>query len=104
EDGIRDDLVTGVQTCALPISQRSLYDVKCEGVISCVTSVFLTSRFNFPGKAHKKPPPVPSKTLLRTRSLKRVPQCRVLDPTTRWACKRRTQFWLPAGKTSVRQK
>src|SRR5258708_14338847 len=23
EDGIRDDLVTGVQTCALPISQRS---------------------------------------------------------------------------------
>src|SRR5258708_22060794 len=25
EDGIRDDLVTGVQTCALPISQR-VYD------------------------------------------------------------------------------
>src|SRR5205823_10438670 len=24
EDGIRDKLVTGVQTCALPISQRSL--------------------------------------------------------------------------------
>src|SRR5438552_19044839 len=23
EDGIRDDLVTGVQTCALPISQRN---------------------------------------------------------------------------------
>ena len=22
EDGIRDDLVTGVQTCALPISQK----------------------------------------------------------------------------------
>src|SRR5258708_11592093 len=24
EDGIRDDLVTGVQTCALPISEKSL--------------------------------------------------------------------------------
>src|SRR5258708_32787509 len=26
EDGIRDDLVTGVQTCALPISQASVTD------------------------------------------------------------------------------
>src|SRR5207244_9283716 len=25
EDGIRDDLVTGVQTCALPISRRAPY-------------------------------------------------------------------------------
>src|SRR5258708_25267859 len=25
EDGIRDDLVTGVQTCALPISMRSTF-------------------------------------------------------------------------------
>src|SRR5258708_10423709 len=25
EDGIRDDLVTGVQTCALPILKRALY-------------------------------------------------------------------------------
>src|SRR5258708_24928405 len=28
EDGIRDDLVTGVQTCALPILQRSIDDVQ----------------------------------------------------------------------------
>src|SRR5258708_31670674 len=27
EDGIRDDLVTGVQTCALPISDHALHDV-----------------------------------------------------------------------------
>ena len=26
EDGIRDDLVTGVQTCALPIYQNSVVD------------------------------------------------------------------------------
>src|SRR5258708_27517586 len=30
EDGIRDDLVTGVQTCALPISSRSQTDHLCE--------------------------------------------------------------------------
>src|SRR5258708_24977838 len=28
EDGIRDDLVTGVQTCALPISKRFLRAIK----------------------------------------------------------------------------
>ena len=28
EDGIRDDLVTGVQTCALPISQRKPGSIK----------------------------------------------------------------------------
>ena len=33
EDGIRDDLVTGVQTCALPISlpQRELVSIKSGG-------------------------------------------------------------------------
>src|SRR5207244_7258525 len=28
EDGIRDDLVTGVQTCALPISPQQIPDLK----------------------------------------------------------------------------
>ena len=31
EDGIRDDLVTGVQTCALPISQREMGSIKSGG-------------------------------------------------------------------------
>jgi hypothetical protein len=52
----------------------------------------------------KKPPPVPCLALLRTRIVRRVPQRRVLDPTTRWACKRRLLYWLPAGTPSVLQK
>src|SRR5258708_11780461 len=37
EDGIRDDLVTGVQTCALPISAKSLEEfVAAYGVRSLV--------------------------------------------------------------------
>src|SRR6267143_4204479 len=31
EDGIRDGTVTGVQTCALPISERALGDLKKQG-------------------------------------------------------------------------
>ena len=38
----------------------------------------------------KEPPPVPFPTLLRTRSKGWVPHARVLDPTTGWACKHRT--------------
>src|SRR5947208_3968349 len=30
EDGIRDDLVTGVQTCALPISRRQVGGEPCD--------------------------------------------------------------------------
>src|SRR5258708_14771479 len=33
EDGIRDDLVTGVQTCALPISGQSPGATPLEGVL-----------------------------------------------------------------------
>src|SRR5207244_9390623 len=36
EDGIRDDLVTGVQTCALPISWRS---VSTTGVVETLRQV-----------------------------------------------------------------
>src|SRR5207244_9002905 len=37
EDGIRDDLVTGVQTCALPIYQRRRHPVAraLHGRVSC---------------------------------------------------------------------
>jgi hypothetical protein len=41
-------------------------------------------------QAQKKPPPVPFPTLLRTRSKGWVPHARVLDPTTGWACKHRS--------------
>src|SRR3989441_10807958 len=34
EDGIRDKLVTGVQTCALPISYRSFYEQMSNGLLS----------------------------------------------------------------------
>src|SRR5207244_7360187 len=33
EDGIRDDLVTGVKTCALPISARIIRDQKADGIV-----------------------------------------------------------------------
>src|SRR5258708_19992340 len=45
EDGIRDDLVTGVQTCALPISIRDC-DTPCGGeqfdrpLVKCYKSAF----------------------------------------------------------------
>src|SRR5260363_429264 len=35
EDGIRDDLVTGVQTCALPISGRPYHRAKVPGLPLC---------------------------------------------------------------------
>src|SRR5258708_14687476 len=38
EDGIRDDLVTGVQTCALPIS--STFGMKCLVRWSCASARF----------------------------------------------------------------
>src|SRR5207244_4710755 len=38
EDGIRDDLVTGVQTCALPISERNLRPVTYQTMQSVATS------------------------------------------------------------------
>src|SRR2546425_8467339 len=34
EDGIRDKLVTGVQTCALPITYRSFYEQMSNGLLS----------------------------------------------------------------------
>src|SRR5438552_13757029 len=37
EDGIRDDLVTGVQTCALPISHESPF---------CTESIYARARSN----------------------------------------------------------
>src|SRR5258708_24498915 len=37
EDGIRDDLVTGVQTCALPILWRTLYYACCIRVVCCLS-------------------------------------------------------------------
>ena len=46
EDGIRDDLVTGVQTCALPIS-----------VFVHVTFVLLHVRFHFLSSSFKKHSP-----------------------------------------------
>src|SRR5260363_466919 len=38
EDGIRDDLVTGVQTCALPISRRRMRMRARQIVMSCYPS------------------------------------------------------------------
>src|SRR2546425_8131605 len=43
EDGIRDKLVTGVQTCALPISLK--YRISC-GSLSCPVRCFSTSCLN----------------------------------------------------------
>src|SRR5207244_6628933 len=36
EDGIRDDLVTGVQTCALPISRKKITPLSCAGRMNCL--------------------------------------------------------------------
>src|SRR3989441_6218221 len=45
EDGIRDKLVTGVQTCALPISERRTHDYERHGTTSLFAALNLkTSR------------------------------------------------------------
>src|SRR5438552_11700407 len=41
EDGIRDDLVTGVQTCALPISQRSEAPITVNLVLTVIGASLL---------------------------------------------------------------
>src|SRR5947208_3737771 len=49
EDGIRDDLVTGVQTCALPISSRCQISLHC-GIylfVVCGTELFQTHKRNW---------------------------------------------------------
>src|SRR5437660_8542295 len=38
EDGIRDGHVTGVQTCALPISSRGVCSRRCSATSRCRTS------------------------------------------------------------------
>src|SRR4051795_2896591 len=45
EDGIRDESVTGVQTCALPISRRSsdLRDESVTGVQTCALPILNSS-------------------------------------------------------------
>ena len=42
EDGIRDDLVTGVQTCALPILLQAYYVFS----ISVIVSLYFTAHLN----------------------------------------------------------
>src|SRR5438552_498385 len=50
EDGIRDDLVTGVQTCALPIS--SLFDWRKGGLgVNLTNDYFVSSGLGFPDTA-----------------------------------------------------
>src|SRR5207244_9190230 len=60
EDGIRDDLVTGVQTCALPISSRSVYLDLCGGSINL--KQFIRGELDFQG----------SKVLVQTFKLARA--------------------------------
>lgn len=55
-------------------------------------------------RGQKKTSTCAVQTLLRTRSVGWVPHARFLDPTTRWACKRRYRILAPAGTPSVRQK
>src|SRR5947208_7560673 len=47
EDGIRDDLVTGVQTCALPISSRRYFMVSVRGASSSSTPLLQGHQRNF---------------------------------------------------------
>src|SRR5258708_26172214 len=44
EDGMRDDLVTGVQTCALPISSLRVLIIKLLKIVLTVIAVFVALR------------------------------------------------------------
>src|SRR5258708_20034942 len=52
EDGIRDDLVTGVQTCALPISAQLM-----KQFAACLKEKLAQERPAAPGAASASPPP-----------------------------------------------
>src|SRR5947208_16736216 len=52
EDGIRDDLVTGVQTCALPIS------LSCAGVAARLRSTLMFRIFACGATPISRPPPI----------------------------------------------
>src|SRR5260221_440703 len=65
EDGIRDHCVTGVQTCALPISASSVHDLGGKMVWVCSCQKMLMPRTFHLGKMPCDPPPaVSSNTLL----------------------------------------
>src|SRR5205823_8847765 len=53
EDGIRDKLVTGVQTCALPISRFNESDALWHKVTERDSSLIWHARFLFESAAHE---------------------------------------------------
>ena len=53
EDGIRDDLVTGVQTCALPISRFGTHRTQGKTTFMICINQFVTDRWTF--RQHTKP-------------------------------------------------
>src|SRR5205823_9491040 len=61
EDGIRDKLVTGVQTCALPISARRLHSLEGRGLGTLAPRAPLGSRHTplLPGRLDHLPLPGP---------------------------------------------
>src|SRR5438105_11440846 len=86
EDGIRDPLVTGVQTCALPISLFSSADSWAPACIS-LWKYFLTSgSFATPckdsaaGRASKRSKPISSIILPRSEERRVGKECR-----SRWS-------------------
>src|SRR2546429_7145136 len=55
EDGIRDVAVTGVQTCALPISSRSRREKRCSKQAKFSSAATFASKFLFPRSNRRKP-------------------------------------------------
>src|SRR5207244_4599686 len=70
EDGIRDDLVTGVQTCALPISHRSHLSSLLGGNPSVITVV--PSTRGRPFEQHPLPRALRLATALRDHVIRAV--------------------------------
>src|SRR5438132_14178769 len=66
EDGIRDHCVTGVQTCALPISAANFPDVEVVGMVDSVAAV--SEKF---AAAHGGRPYTDLADMVRTRSEER---------------------------------
>src|SRR4030066_1462077 len=69
EDGIRDSSVTGVQTCALPISVREgkAYAVLHTSSLSSLKALFTSSTEASSSSVLRSPILVPLATALRTR-------------------------------------
>src|SRR5207253_4913458 len=95
EDGIRDGHVTGVQTCALPISSSTIISPTFSSGAKIADRVPTTTRAS----------PIRTRHHSRARSASLIAECNTATPSKRApnheigraSCRERVKIWLVAG-------